>query len=309
MAPTPPPDFMPAAMSACTNCGNNVPTLDEAQKRILELENQVRLLNAKAAAAVDRLADYEDEVRSLRTSYTRLQQQTQAQPQTPSPSLLPEQPPSSSLSPLAVSPPRNASRLASLSALFPGRKRDTAILQQPPNTPASALFPPQGHQGTPTLAPARSNTTDSFPSLDPSANLNEAGTSSLTLHSLQTSLETERTLRLRAESNLTQTQTELEELTATLFGQANEMVAQERKARAKLEERVKVLEDRDGEKRRRLDRLERALERIDRVRGLVRESERAAAEKEKEKHDYQMVVVGVVNESHGDSRERLQVVN
>lgn len=47
------------------------------------------------------------------------------------------------------------------------------------------------------------------------------------------------------------------------------MVAQERKARARLEERVEVLERRDGEKRRRLERLERAVERVDRVRGIV----------------------------------------
>lgn len=47
------------------------------------------------------------------------------------------------------------------------------------------------------------------------------------------------------------------------------MVATERKARAKLEERVAVLERRDGEKRKRLDRLEKAIERVERIRGLV----------------------------------------
>lgn len=61
----------------------------------------------------------------------------------------------------------------------------------------------------------------------------------------------------------------MEELTAQLFSQANEMVAQERKARAKLEERVAILERRDGEKRKRLDRLEKAIERVERVRTLV----------------------------------------
>lgn len=55
-----------------------------------------------------------------------------------------------------------------------------------------------------------------------------------------------------------------------LFSQANEMVAQERKARAKLEERVAVLERRDIEKRSRLDRLEKAMARVERVRALVR---------------------------------------
>lgn len=96
----------------------------------------------------------------------------------------------------------------------------------------------------------------------------------MTLVGLQTSLETERSLRQQAESSLAQSQTELEELTAQLFGQANEMVATERKARAKLEERVKLLETRDGEKRRRLDRLEKAVERIERVRRMVVDHEK-----------------------------------
>ena len=47
------------------------------------------------------------------------------------------------------------------------------------------------------------------------------------------------------------------------------MVATERRARAKLEERVRLLEKRDGEKRRRLERLEGAMQRIERVRGMV----------------------------------------
>jgi hypothetical protein len=47
------------------------------------------------------------------------------------------------------------------------------------------------------------------------------------------------------------------------------MVATERKARAKLEERVAILERRDVEKRKRLERLESAMGRIERVRGLL----------------------------------------
>lgn len=82
-------------------------------------------------------------------------------------------------------------------------------------------------------------------------------------------LEAEKKARLEAESSLSQVHTELEELTAQLFSQANEMVANERKARAKLEERIEMLEKRDGEKRGRLERLEKAMGRIERVRGLV----------------------------------------
>ena len=61
----------------------------------------------------------------------------------------------------------------------------------------------------------------------------------------------------------------MEELSAQLFEQANEMVATERKARAKLEERIEILERRDVEKRKRLERLEGAMQRIERVRGLL----------------------------------------
>lgn len=47
------------------------------------------------------------------------------------------------------------------------------------------------------------------------------------------------------------------------------MVAAERKARAKLEKRVEVLERRDKEKRDRLTELERRVGRVERVRGLL----------------------------------------
>ena len=47
------------------------------------------------------------------------------------------------------------------------------------------------------------------------------------------------------------------------------MVAQERKARAKLENRVNVLEKREGEKSQRLQTLERRIGRVERVRGLL----------------------------------------
>ncbi|KAE8373182.1 hypothetical protein BDV26DRAFT_73960 [Aspergillus bertholletiae] len=86
---------------------------------------------------------------------------------------------------------------------------------------------------------------------------------------LQNALDREQSLRRAAESQLSQASSELEELTAQLFSQANEMVAQERKARARLEERVAVLERRDVEKRTRLERLEKAMERVERIRALV----------------------------------------
>jgi predicted RNase H-like nuclease (RuvC/YqgF family) len=86
---------------------------------------------------------------------------------------------------------------------------------------------------------------------------------------LQTALAREQDLRQKAEGQVTQMSGELEDLSQTLFEQANTMVADERRARAKLEERVAVLEKRDMEKRKRLERLEGALKRIERVRGLL----------------------------------------
>lgn len=47
------------------------------------------------------------------------------------------------------------------------------------------------------------------------------------------------------------------------------MVAVERRARGRLEERVKVLEGREGEKKGRLEVLEERVRRIERVRGLL----------------------------------------
>ncbi|RFU34919.1 hypothetical protein B7463_g1408, partial [Scytalidium lignicola] len=86
---------------------------------------------------------------------------------------------------------------------------------------------------------------------------------------LVAALNREQSLRAAAEGKLNAASGELEELSAQLFMQANEMVATERKARAKLEERVAILEKRDVEKRKRLERLEGAMARIERVKGLL----------------------------------------
>jgi len=74
---------------------------------------------------------------------------------------------------------------------------------------------------------------------------------------------------MAAENEVKATSREVEELSVQLFEQANEMVASERRARAKLEERVEMLERRDVEKRKRLERLESAMGRIERVRAML----------------------------------------
>ncbi|KAF2027443.1 hypothetical protein EK21DRAFT_71893 [Setomelanomma holmii] len=82
-------------------------------------------------------------------------------------------------------------------------------------------------------------------------------------------LERERTLRAKAEERAQKVDNEVEELSVQLFSQANEMVAEERRARAKLEERVEMLEKKDKDKMARLDRLEKAVSRIDRVKAML----------------------------------------
>lgn len=76
-------------------------------------------------------------------------------------------------------------------------------------------------------------------------------------------------MRLVAEEKLRQVSDELEELSVSLFQSANEMVAEERRLRSKLEEKVEVLERKEREKGERLGVLERAVERVGRVRELL----------------------------------------
>lgn len=93
-----------------------------------------------------------------------------------------------------------------------------------------------------------------------------------TMDDLLVALTREQQLRVAAEEREHDASREVEELSATLFEEANEMVATERRARAKLEERVDVLEKRDLDKRRRLERLELAVGRIERVKRLLEET-------------------------------------
>lgn len=257
----------------CSHCGCDFHSLvdpsaeaADAHRRLHDLETQVKILNTKAASAVDKLADYEDELRYLREVNARHEQQAQAGGTSgqalegPGPAITP---------PLPGQPQPHQqpqSRLASLSAFLPGRRKEVNPANLP-ITPHTGVFPQNDSAyGSNTLSPPKTPfAKGSAPQLLPS----HSDSQIVMLSSLQSSLEEERTLRLRAESSLSQTQTELEDLTAQLFGQANEMVAAERKARAKLEERVKVLEQRDTEKRRRLDRLEKAVSRIERVKQMV----------------------------------------
>ena len=112
-------------------------------------------------------------------------------------------------------------------------------------------------------------------------------------------LANERAARIAAEKKAKEAHEEIEELTESLFQQANEMVAAERKVNAaltakleaverystgsgvtgdldalrkenaKLRERTQLLQQRDTDRRRRLEKIEAANKRIERARSLL----------------------------------------
>ncbi|KAJ5159674.1 GDPGTP exchange factor Sec2p [Penicillium canariense] len=235
----------------CPTCGGNGGTHDasEAQRRIQELEGQVQHLTEHAAMTANKLADYEDELRRRRASQPAYDTPRSSSSLPPSSSHA-EKSPSPRAAPVArnaTSPPvqQTQGRLSTLTSLLPYRRGSA--------TPTNALAP------APTTPTAPTNPLQQQASPASSDNASE----------LQDALTREQGLRKAAESQLSQASTELEELTVQLFSQANEMVAQERKARAKLEERVAVLERRDIEKRSRLERLEKSMARVERLKALV----------------------------------------
>jgi septal ring factor EnvC (AmiA/AmiB activator) len=86
---------------------------------------------------------------------------------------------------------------------------------------------------------------------------------------LEEQLQQERGAREMAEEKVATMTTELEELTQSLFEEANAMVRTEREKCARLESRLQIMESREEDKRRRLTELEKAIGRITRVRNLL----------------------------------------
>ncbi|KAJ6184069.1 hypothetical protein N7519_005370 [Penicillium mononematosum] len=210
-----------------------------AQDRIQELEGQVHALTARASATASKLSQYEEEIRRLRSSqpqgsyHTPRSSSSLGRPPSQTEHSSPQRPTSSESQP---QPQTYQSRLTNLASLLPYRR--------------GSATPQAHHQHLAAPPPDYPDYLDNTPPT-------------------YDALTREQRLREAAESQLSQASTELEELTVQLFSQANEMVAEERKARAKLEERVAVLERRDVEKRTRLERLEKAMARVERLRALV----------------------------------------
>ncbi|KAG9250876.1 ribosomal protein L32 [Emericellopsis atlantica] len=216
--------------SHCPSCGDAFPPsveqtsldLAQAQARIADLEAQVRHLNQKAAAAVDRWAGYEEELQRLRA------QGEEGSPPPPPPPKNEAGENKRTSGGILASGTNRLSLLLSRHKSSPNLKIDAAAVARPPGFETERL-----------------------------------------LHALKREIS----LRKEAEGKVAATSREVEELSVSLFEQANEMVAEERRARAKLEERVSELERRDKEKTRRFEKLEGAMAQIERVRALLAETE------------------------------------
>lgn len=248
----------------CPNCNYTIhilsPSLEQAESALLsaqsqieDLQSQVRLLNEKASAAVDRWADYEDELARLRAQLEKQNNVINHQQRESS---------SSNTTVSTATSPGRASFLPvgaanRLSALLGGGHGRKPLPAPPPRQPSP--LPKTGRPTTPLEGMDRDRDVDE----------------------LMAALSRERFLRREAEGRLSETSKEVEELSVSLFEQANEMVATERRARAELERRIEVLERRDRDRCWRLERLDGCCERIERVRGLLEEVDRARVDGEK----------------------------
>ncbi|GIZ46234.1 hypothetical protein CKM354_000936700 [Cercospora kikuchii] len=222
-----------------------------AEKRITELSQENALLAEKATAASLRFIDYENELRVLREALRQQQQQQQNQKQS----------------------------------------------HQRPTSSSSSKSDEQIHSA-PAAAPTDRIGLSRFGSFMRKASVPSSNASDTTHeqrnHELEASLIREQTARIAAETKVKEMSAEIEELSASLFQQANDMVAAERKEKARLQERidalehtnkkadgaleqenqklrnkVEALEQRETERKRRLEKLEKAQQRIDRVRFML----------------------------------------
>ncbi|CAK3810661.1 Hypothetical predicted protein [Lecanosticta acicola] len=205
--------------------------------RVKDLEEQNAILAEKATSASQRFADYENEIRVLKTRMREQQERHNTASSIPPT-------PDSEHSPAA--PP-------------PGLSRFGSFMRKPPPAPSA----------TPTGPTAREQ-------------------------ELEASFAKEQRARAEAEKKVKDVNLEVEELSVTLFQQANDMVAAERKENAALKEKIKalesggggaaeamtrenqilkqrlqVMEQRELDRRRRLEKLEAAQKRIDRVRTVL----------------------------------------
>ncbi|KAL9585351.1 MAG: hypothetical protein Q9212_001582 [Teloschistes hypoglaucus] len=245
---------------------------------------------------VDKLADYEDQLHQLKSTSQGPQRSPSAEPPTtPTHS---REPPSRANSSTPVQTHRSPLQ-ARLANFLPSARRSAAT------SPSSALPTQLTHSQSVRQAPTQ---TPAHPASSSSGGGGHHHTASNPLPTdssasdLASALANEHALRLAAESHLSASQAEIEELSTQLFSEANEMVAVERRSLASLQakhaqleeeargwerqvkereeretrlrERLKVLEGRDGEKRLKWEELERRVGRVERVKALLAEEGR-----------------------------------
>lgn len=281
----PPPRL--SAIPCCPKCGTDLSltftgsgdaTLQAAQAQIDDMQAQIRLLNAKATAAVDRWADYEDELSKLRkellVAKKDQQPRRESMPQTPTlTTTTPTSPRGSPSMGFAAAATNRISALLSRKST-PNLKAMPSAHSQSYST--SNLLPTPPPSGGSSLHQSSYSTSSLLTPNSPGSKntlYTPASTAPSTTEDLLEALTREQQLRLAAEAKVNDTSREVEELSVSLFEEANEMVATERRERAKLQERVGELEKRDRQKRMRLERLEGAVGRIERVRNILEEKD------------------------------------
>lgn len=89
------------------------------------------------------------------------------------------------------------------------------------------------------------------------------------LSRMKQQVQEEKRQRREAEAKVLRVNAELEELSQTLFEEANTMVASERKLRARAEEKLKIYQQRDEERNKRMLELEAAVDQFVNVGKLV----------------------------------------
>jgi DNA repair exonuclease SbcCD ATPase subunit len=236
------------------------------------LEDEVRHLAEKANTASQRFADYENEIRVLQA---KLRQ---------------EQRKKSAVETIAEDGEKSGTTPPAAAEQRPGISRFGSFMGSRNKTPATQKQQQQQEQQNGPVAAAA------------------AAAAAGREKELEEKLVQEQTTRIAAEKRVKEVNAEIEDLSATLFQQANEMVASERKENSelkdkikelelqqqeqleqqqrlgegvakasdqlekeneKLKEKIKALEKRDSERKRRLEKLEAASKRIERVKAML----------------------------------------
>lgn len=201
---------------------------------ILELESQIRNLNTKISAAVDHAADLQDEIRRMRIRQREEEAVAAAAAQD------------------ALA--NESSGLRRMSTYF---SRRTAT---PPPPSSSSTTMPVSFPRSLSMSPTK-------PSSSPRKDHEEGGGGGG--DDLFAQLAKERRLRKDFEVRYRALQQESEELSQSLFEEANKMVSVEKRLTHAAESKLTVFQEREVQRRQRVDELEAALGTIHRVRAVL----------------------------------------